>query len=101
MKLDKRSQLSLSTRRQDKGPQIVGEATAAINDVQELQANCTDETRLEESMDKLNVDQSRVFKRMSEHLHESGVCKCSQLQPLQMFVSGVGRTGKSFLIEAI
>ena len=77
-----------------------------MNDVQELQVNCTDEISLEERIDKLNADQSRVFKHMSEHLlhqqkHESGVCKCSQLQPLQMFVSGVGGTGKSFLIEAI
>ena len=88
------------------GPQIVGEATAAMNDVQELQANCADEISLEERIAMLNADQSRVFKQMSEHLlhqkkHECGLCECSQLQPLQMFVSGVGGTGKSFFIEAI
>ena len=77
-----------------------------MNDVQELQANCADELSLEKRIEMLNVDQARVFKRISEHLlhqqrHESGVCECSQLQPLHMFVSGVGGTGKSFLIEAM
>ena len=54
----------------------------------------------------LNIDKASVFKHISEHFlhqqrHESGVCECSQFQPLHMFVSGVGGTGKSFLIEAI
>ena len=84
----------------------MGEATAAMNDVQELQADCADELSLEVRIEMLNVDQARVFKHISEHLlhqqrHESGVCECSQLQPLHMFVSGAGGTGKSFLIEAI
>ena len=73
---------SVDKENKDKGPQIVGQATAAMNDVQELQVNCTDEISLEVRIDKLNADQSRVFKRMSEHLlhqqkHESGMCKCS------------------------
>ena len=84
----------------------MGEATAVMNDVQELQANCTDELSLEKRIERFNVDQGRVFKRISEHLlhqerHVSGVCECAQLQPLHMFVSGVGGTGKTFLIEAI
>ena len=33
--------------------------------------------------------------------HEDGACSCRQLHPLQMFLSGVGGTGKSFLIHTI
>ena len=77
---------SVDKEDEDKGPQIVGEATAAMNDMQELQANCTDEISLEVRIDKLNADQSHVFKRMSEHLlhqqkqcvnaHNCNHCKC-------------------------
>ena len=88
------------------GPQIVGEATVAMNNVQELEENCTEEISLEKRINKLNADQSRVFKCMSEYLlhqqkYESGVCKCTQLQPLQMLVSGVGGTGQFLLLETI
>ena len=34
-------------------------------------------------------------------MHECGCCQCSDLTPLYMFVSGVGGTGKSFLIKTI
>ena len=83
------------------GLQIVGEATATMNDVQELQAICADELSLEVRIEMLNVDQARVFKRISGHLlhqqqHESGVCECSQLLQLHMFVSRVGWNGKVF-----
>ena len=42
---------------------------------------------------------------MKEHLlhqkrHEDGICQCD-IKPLRMFISGVGGTGKSFLIEAM
>ena len=54
----------------------------------------------------LNADQKRVYDRITGHLlhqqkHEDSQCQCSDLKPLQMFVSEVGGTGKSFLIEAI
>ena len=53
----------------------------------------------------LNVDQKLVFDRVGAHLihqqkHESYSCNCDvQLTPLRMFLSGVGDTGKSFLID--
>ena len=61
---------------------------------------------LTDRIKSLNTDQARVFNRVSEHLlhqkeHESGLCSCSDYKPLRLFVSGVGGTGKSFLIEAI
>ena len=53
----------------------------------------------------LNKDQRRVFDNVKAHfqhqnLHEANQCSCD-FAPLRMFVSGVGGTGKSFLIEAI
>ena len=50
---------------------------------------------------------NRVFQLIKYHLehqlqHENGVCKCTDMTPLHMFVSGVGgATGKSFLIKTI
>ena len=53
----------------------------------------------------LNTEQSRIFYNVKSHLlhqkrHDKGKCKCD-IKPLRMFVSGVGGTGKSLLIEAI
>ena len=54
----------------------------------------------------LNSDQSRVLENVRDHLlhqlkHEDNQCTCDDMKPLCMFVSGVGGTGKSFLIETI
>ena len=51
-------------------------------------------------------DQSRVLENVRDHLlhqlkHEDNQCTCDDMKPLCMFVSGVGGTGKSFLIETI
>ena len=53
----------------------------------------------------LNADQRRIFDCVKEHLlhqkrHEDGICQCD-IKPLRMFISSLGGTGKSFLIEAI
>ena len=53
----------------------------------------------------LNGDQRRIYDRVMNHLHhhkqhDDGDCHCD-IKPLRLFVSGVGGTGKSFLIEAI
>ena len=65
-----------------------------------------DPVTLDKRLSMLNEDQCRVYEKISSHLlhkrdHEKGACKCSNLKPLQMFVSGVGGTGKSFLIQAL
>ena len=59
----RQEEAKVTVNREDhkEGPQIVGEATAAMNDVQEVQANCADEISLEERIAMLNADQSRVF----------------------------------------
>ena len=54
---------------------------------------------------KFNVDQRRIYDNLHTHLqhqkrHKVGECLCD-FKPLSMFVSGVGGTGKSFLIEAL
>ena len=54
----------------------------------------------------LNSDQHRVYQKITNHLlhdldHENGVCTCTNLKPMHIFVSGVGGTGKSFLIQAL
>ena len=54
----------------------------------------------------LNEDQMRIFDKITQHLnhqleHDTGECKCKEFKPLHMFVSGVGGTGRSFLIETI
>ena len=51
----------------------------------------------------LNDDQRRICNQIKNHQfhqkqHEDNECQC-EFKPLQMFVSGVGGTGKSFLIE--
>ena len=53
----------------------------------------------------LNDDQRRVFDNVKTYLvhqksHEDNECSCD-IKPMRMFVSGVGGTGKSFVIEAI
>jgi ATP-dependent DNA helicase PIF1 len=88
------------------GPQVAGETTSAMQDVLDLQQNESDGPSLEELVLSLNADQSRVYKQVKAHLehhvlHECGWCQCKDLKPLHMFVSGVGGTGKSFLIKTV
>ena len=93
-------------KEQDDGPQVTGEATAAMNDAFDLHQNDETGPTLDELVSSLNADQSRVFKQVKSHLehqamHEHKTCTCHDLKPLHMFVSCVGGTGKSFLIRTI
>ena len=104
--------LKLNTRKRkkvDDGPQLMGEANSAMNDLTDLNANNADdksnELSLDERVSMLNVNQRRMFENVKSHFvhqkqHEAGVCNCDH-KPLHMFVSGVGGTGKSFLIKTI
>ena len=65
----------------------------------------SDQLSFEDRIAMLNANQRCIFDSVDNHLqhqkqHETGECQCD-FKPLQMFVSGVGGTGKSFLIKAI
>ena len=56
---------------------------------------------IEDHVAKLNADQLRVFKSVSDHLshqkhHENGECFCIKNNPLCMFISGVGGLSNSY-----
>ena len=90
----------------EKDVKLIGEAEVAMHDVQDMEDNASDHLDLDQCIEMLNEDQKCVFGKILEHLnhqheHDTGKCKCDKLKPLQMFVSGVGGTGKSFLIETI
>ena len=81
------------------------EAKAAMQDVQDMNDSSDDDITLDERVQMLNMDQKRIYEKVKMHLlhllsHESGECSCD-FKPLRMFVSGVGGTGKSFLIHAL
>ena len=89
----------------NEGPDISGEAIAAMKDIADL--NTSDSTMtLKERESMLNVDQKRIFNNIKQqHLHqiehETGNCSCHDNNPFIMFASGVGVTGKSFLIATV
>ena len=88
---------------EEEGIKLVGEAEAAMHDVHDMES---DTIGLTKRICMLNEDQRRIFDQVTDHLlhqhqHECNECNCKALKPLHMFVSGVGGTGKSFLIESI
>ena len=92
--------------KEDNDPQLMGEARTAMDDVADMNVKSSTDLPLESRVAMLNADQRRIFDNVKSHLlhqqqHEEKKCHCSDLKPLRMFVSGVGGTGKSFLIEAI
>ncbi|XP_065894145.1 uncharacterized protein [Dysidea avara] len=77
------------------------EAQDAMAEFEEVVAN-EDIVDVESMIESLNEDQRRVFDRVSTHLqaqHSSAIS--NHPQPLCMFVSGCGGTGKSFLIKTL
>ena len=93
------------TEDKEQRPIIIGEAVAAaMNDVSDV--NAVNNIDLDTRITKLNKDQSRIFENLCHHFnhqyrHEHDQCVCTDFKPIHMFVSGVGGTGKSFLIETI
>ena len=93
--------------KEDNDLKLMGEVKTAMHDMADMIVNhLSDQLGLEERVTMLNADQRRIFDTVQSHLvhqkqHETGECQCDDLKPLWMFISGVGGTGKSFLIEAI
>ena len=92
---------TMNQHRAENGDNITEAVAAAINDVSDISA-----VDLDTHIAKLNKDQSRVFENLCRHFnhqyrHEHNQCVCTDFKPIHMFVSGVGSTGKSFLIETI
>ena len=76
-----------------------------MSDVLDMNTTSSGKLSLEDRAAMLNDDQRHIFEKIKAHLlhqqqHEGSECSCD-FKPLTMFVSGVGGTGKSFLIEAI
>ena len=71
-----------------------------MNDALDLHQNDETGPTLDELVSSLNADQSKLVKSHLQHqaMHERKTC---DLKPLHMFVSGVGGTGKSFLIKTV
>ena len=89
----------------DCGPQVVGEATSAINDVLDLNQNHDGDdataTSFEELVSSLNADQARMYEQVKSHLehqalHENDTCKCTDFKPLHV-CKWCGRYWKVFL----
>ena len=94
-----------SDNESDDKPQLMGEAKAAMQDVQDMNDSSDDDITLDERVQMLNVDQKRIYEKVKMHLlhllsHESGECSCD-FKIFKMYVSGVGGTGKFFLIHAL
>ena len=91
------------TNKEDRDePELLGQAKSAMLDALHMNAKKPDKLTLQERVMMLNSDQRRIFERVKDHLlhqvqHE---CNC-EFEPLCMFISGVGGTGKLFLIEAL
>ena len=92
----------------DDDPQLMGQIKDAMKDVKDMDIGSSLTLQERESM--LNTDQKRIFDHVKAHLlkqieyerkskQEKEQSEC--VKPLHMFISGVGGTGKSFLIEAI
>ena len=91
--------------KQDDDMQIVGEVKSAMQVAEDMDVNPINTFSLQERVEMLNADQRRVYETITSQLahqkeHDNGKCHCG-LKPLRIFVSGVGGTGKSFLIETV
>uniref|UniRef100_A0A1X7SQG3 ATP-dependent DNA helicase n=1 Tax=Amphimedon queenslandica TaxID=400682 RepID=A0A1X7SQG3_AMPQE len=102
----------LPDNKEDDETQLLGEIMEAVADIADMHINVPNLT-LEQRDAMLNVDQKRIFDKIKSHLisqkeredllenESSRLLRLDNIKPLRMFISGVGGTGKSLLIEAI
>ena len=91
--------------KEDDNPQLLGQAKSAMQDVCDMNVKNKNPLALHERVDMLSANQRRIFGNVNTLLHyqqqhETNKCACN-MQPLRVFISGVGGTGKSFPIEAV
>uniref|UniRef100_A0A1X7V4W2 ATP-dependent DNA helicase n=1 Tax=Amphimedon queenslandica TaxID=400682 RepID=A0A1X7V4W2_AMPQE len=114
--VDARNKASLTEElpdnKEDDEPQLLGEIMEAVADIADMHINIPNLT-LEQRVAMLNVDQKRIFDKIKSHFisqkeredllenESSRLLRLDNIKPLRTFISGVGETGKSFLIEAI
>ena len=71
---------------------------------QDRRTRDADDLTLDRRIQMLNADQEHIFTQdhlQYQYRHEKELCHCTDFRPLHMFISGVGGTGKSFLIKTI
>uniref|UniRef100_A0A1X7UNC0 ATP-dependent DNA helicase n=1 Tax=Amphimedon queenslandica TaxID=400682 RepID=A0A1X7UNC0_AMPQE len=102
----------LPDNKEDDEPQFLGEIMEAVTNIADMHINVPNLT-LEQRETMLNVGQKRIFDKIKSHLlsqkeredllenKSSRLLRLDNIKPLRMFISGVGGTGKSFLMEAI
>uniref|UniRef100_A0A1X7T345 ATP-dependent DNA helicase n=1 Tax=Amphimedon queenslandica TaxID=400682 RepID=A0A1X7T345_AMPQE len=101
----------LPDNKEDDEPQLLGEIMEAVADIADMHINVPNLT-LEQREAMLNVNQKRISDKIKSHLisqkeHDllenksSRLLRLDNIKPLRMFISGVGGTGKSFLIKAM
>ena len=104
-KINEVRQSDCPVERVDEEPQLVCQASAAMDEAVHMRTSFEDTLSLDERISMLNSDQRRIFDQVKDkmlHLqeHENNTC-CCKMTPLRMFITGVAGTGKSFLIQTI
>ena len=108
IRFGKAEEAELKNRDDDK-PQLLGETMDAVNDIEDMN-NSVPNLTLDQRVAMLNRDQKRIYDKIKQHLTKQkqqedlssdNDVKIHDIQPLRMFISGMGGTGKSFLIETI
>lgn len=79
-----------------------------LNDFEDInnKDNISTDKELTELVKTLNPDQRRIYDTITKAIdhsvsHAINECSCDSFQPLLLYVSGYGGTGKSYLIKAI
>ena len=104
----------LHDNKDDDEPPLLGEIMEAVADIADMHMHINvPNLTLEQREAMLNVDQKRIFDKIKSHLmsqkeredllenESSRLFRLDTIKPLRIFISGVGGTGKLFLIEAI
>ena len=80
---------------------VANTVTEAMNDFEDLMVH-VDPTTIDDMIEKLNSDQTRIFNKVKMIIeNQQTVGSSGDAEILRLFVSGCGGTGKSYLIKTI